>query len=130
VQLVAERDGRVIATARSTPPDEDTVVGEIAGDAAGIRAILATAAAQGEATVIERPGTSLDGVLDDIATPTPMPDRNREWFYSRVDAVAPRRRRRGRAGVLVRRRHLLRLKVGRSRAALCGDGLRRGSMAE
>ena len=89
VQLVAERDGRIIATARSTPPEEDTVVGEVAGDAAGIRAILATSAAQGEATIIERPGTALDDVLDAIATPTPLPDRTREWFYARVDAVAP-----------------------------------------
>lgn len=88
-QLVAERDGRVVATARRTPPGEDTVVGEIAGDAAGIRAILATSTAPGEATIIERPGTALDAVLDAIATPTPLPDRTREWFYARVDAVAP-----------------------------------------
>ena len=40
-QLVAERGGSIIATARQTPPDEGVVLGELAGSAEGLRAIVA-----------------------------------------------------------------------------------------
>ncbi|MEN9646200.1 MAG: hypothetical protein RL238_2869 [Actinomycetota bacterium] len=88
-QLVAVRDGEVIATARATPPEEGIVLGEIAGDDAGIRAIVAAQAAHGEVTLLERPGTALDAVVDAHTEPHPMPDRAREWFYSRIADVAP-----------------------------------------
>jgi predicted N-acetyltransferase YhbS len=53
-QLVAEQDGSIIATARQTPPDEGVVLGELAGSAAGLRAIVATAVAHGEVALLER----------------------------------------------------------------------------
>jgi predicted N-acetyltransferase YhbS len=92
-QLVAERDGVVIATARRTPPDGGVALGEMAGDADGLRAIIAEAlpVASGPVEVLERPGTGLDAVL---AASTEEPDhdvaeRAREWFYARVPALAP-----------------------------------------
>lgn len=88
-QLVAVRDGVVVATARATPPEEGIVLGEIAGDDEGIRALVAAQAVLGEVTLLERPGTALDAVVDEHTAPHPLPDRTREWFYSRVADAAP-----------------------------------------
>ena len=62
-QLVAERDGTIIATARQTPPDEGIVLGEMAGSHGGLRALVAAAARHGEVAVLERPGTAIDAVV-------------------------------------------------------------------
>jgi len=88
-QLVAVRDGVIVATARTTPPEEGIVLGEIAGDDAGIRALVTAQAALGDVTLLERPGTALDAVLDGHTDPHPLPDRTREWFYSRLTDAAP-----------------------------------------
>lgn len=92
-QLVAERDGEIIATARRTPPDEGLALGELAGDPDGLRALIAASHARtdGPVEVIERPGTSLDGVLVGITDPVDpeLAERTQEWFYARVPAAAP-----------------------------------------
>lgn len=89
--LVAVHDGAVVATARHTPPDEGVVVAEVAGSADGIRALLgaAGAAGGGEVSVMERPGTALDAVLAECATPPADAEPDREWYYARVPALAP-----------------------------------------
>jgi hypothetical protein len=92
-QLVAEREGLLVATARRTPPDEGLVLAEMAGSLNGMRAIIAASLpiADGPVEVVERPGTPLDAVLTDI-TDAPDDDasiRSREWFYARVPALAP-----------------------------------------
>jgi predicted N-acetyltransferase YhbS len=93
VQLVAEAaDGTVVATARRTPPDEGAVLGEVAGSAEGMRALIAATAAIEDVetvSVMERPGTTLDAVLTSCATAPEHPDREREWFYARIPALAP-----------------------------------------
>jgi predicted N-acetyltransferase YhbS len=89
-QLVAERDGTVIATARQTPPDDDVVLGEVAGSADGVTALAAAAGRHGEAAVVvERPAAGLDATLEEIAEPPDSPDRIREWFYARVGSLGP-----------------------------------------
>jgi hypothetical protein len=92
-QLVAERQGVIIATARRTPPDEGMVLAEMAGDVEGMRAIIAASLteADGPVEVVERPGTPLDALLSEV-TDAPDEDtvaRSREWFYARVPALAP-----------------------------------------
>lgn len=92
-QLVAERQGTIVATARRTPPDEGVVLAEMAGDVEGMRAIIAAslAEADGPVEVLERPGTALDAILSEVAD-APDADtvaRSREWFYARVPALAP-----------------------------------------
>jgi predicted N-acetyltransferase YhbS len=88
-QLVAVRNGDIVATARATPPEEGVAIGEIAGDAAGIAAIVAAQSVHGDVTLLERPGTALDAIADADAHPPELPDRTREWFYSRVVSPAP-----------------------------------------
>jgi predicted N-acetyltransferase YhbS len=95
-QLVAERDGAVVATARQTPPDEGVVLGEIAGSVDGICALVAAAvqasssADGGEVALLERPQTeSVNLALAELATQPDDPERSREWFYARVPSLAP-----------------------------------------
>ncbi len=87
-QLVAERDGTIIATARQTPPEEGVVLGEMAGSDAGLRALVAAAAQHGDVAVLERAGSST-ALLAEIAEPPDAPDRAQEWFYARIGALAP-----------------------------------------
>ncbi len=87
-QWVAERAGAVVATARVTPPDEDLVVAELAGDADGVRAIVGTAAASGEATVQERPFTAAGAVVEELVVPVAGPDALPDWYYVRVPDLA------------------------------------------
>jgi predicted N-acetyltransferase YhbS len=86
-QLVAERDGTIIATARQTPPEEGVVLGELAGADQGLRALVAAVTEHGDVAVLERSG--LDPLVAEIAEPPEAPDRGREWFYARVGALAP-----------------------------------------
>jgi hypothetical protein len=86
-QLVAERDGTIIATARQTPPGEGVVLGELAGTDHGLRALVSAAAQHGDVAVLER--ARLDALLTEIAEPPEAPDRAREWVYGRVGALAP-----------------------------------------
>lgn len=87
--LVAERDGAVVATGRSTPPDEGVAVGELAADDdAAALAVVASAAAAGggELHVQERPGTVAGDAVEPFLAP---PDGRPEWYYARVERVAP-----------------------------------------
>jgi predicted N-acetyltransferase YhbS len=88
-QLVAEREGSIIATARQTPPDEGVVLGELAGNTEGLRAIVAAGARHGEVALLERATHAVDGLLHDIAEAPDTPDRAREWFYARIPEMAP-----------------------------------------
>jgi predicted N-acetyltransferase YhbS len=92
-QLVAERQGTIVATARRTPPDEGMALAEMAGDVEGMQAIIAASSVEsdGPVEVVERPGTPLDAILSEVAD-APDDDtsaRSREWFYARVPALAP-----------------------------------------
>lgn len=91
-QQVAERDGRVIATGRVTPPEEGTYVGELAGDPAGVLALLAAArdaaGADGEVGVMDRPGTQVHAMLDPLLRPETDPDASRSWYYVRIERPA------------------------------------------
>jgi len=88
-QLVAERAGSIIATARQTPPDEGVVLGELAGSAGGLRAIVASGARHGEVALLERATPAVDALLHDIAEVPDAPERAREWFYARIPELAP-----------------------------------------
>jgi hypothetical protein len=88
-QLVAERDGAIIATARQTPPDEGVVLGELAGRSDGLRALVAAGGRHGDVAVLERPSAGLDAFIGEIAEPPEAPERSQEWFYGRVGALAP-----------------------------------------
>lgn len=87
-QWVAERGGEVVATARTTPPAEGVVVGEVAAADAG--AALAVVGhcrrtTDGDVEVQERPGTvagtAVEALLD--------PGRGRpDWYYARVPDLA------------------------------------------
>jgi hypothetical protein len=88
-QLVAERNGSIIATARQTPPDEGVVLGELAGDDDGLRSIVSAAGEHGEVAVLERSTPAVGAVLDDIADAPDAPERDREWFYARIPELAP-----------------------------------------
>lgn len=87
-QWVAERGGQVIATCRTTPPEEGVVVGELAGDRGGIAALVAHARSLGEASVFDRPWSDdvrpLDSHLDMPTGPKAIPD----WYYARVPDLA------------------------------------------
>jgi predicted N-acetyltransferase YhbS len=88
-QLVAERDGSIIATARRTPPEEGLVLGEVAGHTDGICSLVASAAGDGEVSVLERPATGIDDVLTRFAVAPEDSDQRRDWFYGRVPSLAP-----------------------------------------
>jgi predicted N-acetyltransferase YhbS len=85
-QWVAERGGVVIATARATPPDDALYLGEIAGDADGVRAILQharTVAPDGVPVEVMDRGSALHEVLDPMLAPIDEADRS--WYYARVE---------------------------------------------
>jgi hypothetical protein len=95
-QWVATHDGRVIATARATPPDEGVVLGEIAGSRAGVEAIvahahrLASEHGPGDATVLamDRPGTPVHDLVGPLLAPVDPADAG-HWFYARIERPAP-----------------------------------------
>ncbi len=87
-QLVAEADGRIIATARRTPPDDGTTLAEVAGEPIGVEALIAASAPLGDVAVVERPATGLHEHLARFARPPSDPDRRREWFYARIESFA------------------------------------------
>lgn len=88
-QWVAEQGGRVVGTARLTPPDEGVYVGELAGDATAVHALLrhaAELAGDGAAVeVMDRPGTDVQPVLDPLLAPVDDDEADRSWFYARVE---------------------------------------------
>ncbi|HEX9993544.1 MAG TPA: GNAT family N-acetyltransferase [Acidimicrobiales bacterium] len=87
-QWVAERDGAVVATARTTPPAEGVVVGELAAsDPAAALALVGACRRTTDADVHvqERPGT----VGGDAVEPLLAPAAGRpEWYYARVADLA------------------------------------------
>lgn len=88
-QLVAERGGVTIATARQTPPEESVVLGELAGSSEGLLALISSVGHHGDVAVVERPTAGVDAILAEIAEPPEVPERAREWFYGRVGSLAP-----------------------------------------
>ena len=89
-QRVAESDSHVIATCRVTPPGEDLVVAELAGSVEGVQALIAdAAAAAGSTTVQERPHTSVNATIDDLVAPIEGPAALHEWYYARIEYLAP-----------------------------------------
>lgn len=96
-EWIAERDGIPLATCRALPPDEGLVLGEVAGSADGIDALLAhavdvaSAAVEGPPTVavMDRPGTGVQATLDPRLAPVDRPDASRHWYYLRVERLAP-----------------------------------------
>jgi predicted N-acetyltransferase YhbS len=88
-QLVAERGSSIVATARQTPPDDGVVLGELAGSAEGLCAIVAAGARHGEVALLERTTPTVDALLHDIAEAPNAPERSREWFYARIPELAP-----------------------------------------
>jgi predicted N-acetyltransferase YhbS len=90
-QWVVERDGEVVATARVTPPDEGLVVGEIAGEPRAVETLLAHAHRVGgdETLVMDRRGTPVHDVLDPLLEPTELGDAGSEWYYARIERIAP-----------------------------------------
>ena len=91
VQWVVETpDGRAVATARALPPDEGLVLGEVAGEPDGVRALLRHARElTDDVEVMERPGTPEGAVLDTLLDPVDDVDAARHWYYVRVERVAP-----------------------------------------
>ncbi|MFN8024383.1 MAG: GNAT family N-acetyltransferase [Acidimicrobiales bacterium] len=89
-QWVAEADGRVVATARALPPEEGMVLGEVAGDPTGVRALLRHARGLSDSVdVMDRDGTPEGALLEPLLTPEDDPDAARHWYYLRVARVAP-----------------------------------------
>jgi hypothetical protein len=88
-QLVAERDGQVIATGRATPPDEGVVLGEIAGDSAGVLALVGHCARLGAegTSVMERPRTSVQQVIEPLLKPLELREALQESYYVRVERL-------------------------------------------
>ncbi|HEY0638306.1 MAG TPA: GNAT family N-acetyltransferase [Pseudonocardiaceae bacterium] len=84
-QLVAERDGRVVGTARVVPPPEDVAIGELAAvDAEAAYALLTHVAAAGP-VVAERPGTPAGDAVDALLAPPSEVDPKHWWYYARVE---------------------------------------------
>lgn len=90
-QLVAERDGQVVATCRITPPDEGVTIAELAGEpgAAGALVAHARALGSGEVGVVERSGTAAFEAIRPNLAPLEGPDAIPDWFYARVDRLGP-----------------------------------------
>jgi len=84
-QWVAERDGRVTGTGRSTPPDEGAALGELAADdPASALSMVAHAAGIGGGglRVLDRPATVAGDALEPFLEP---PDGRPEWYYARIE---------------------------------------------
>ncbi len=82
-QLVAERAGAVVGTARFVPPPEDPMLGELAAaDPAAALALLAYCDAD-DLPVAERPGT----IAGDAVEPylAPGTGHGQEWYYARIE---------------------------------------------
>jgi predicted N-acetyltransferase YhbS len=89
-QLVAERDGVIVATGRHTPSDDGSVLAELAGEPDGVLALVAAArSTSDELTVVERPTAGWAPVLAGAADPPSEPERDREWYYARIPELAP-----------------------------------------
>jgi predicted N-acetyltransferase YhbS len=89
-QLLVERAGEAVATGRITPPDEEVVLGELAGnDPLAVHALVAHAASvagAGGSRVMERPGSPAGDAVEELLEP-PTPQAVR--YYARVpDVVA------------------------------------------
>lgn len=87
-QWVGERGGEVVATARSTPPAEGVVVGELAArDAAAAVAVVAHCRNVTEKDVVvqERPGTVAGAAVEELLARS---DARPDWFYARVPDLA------------------------------------------
>jgi predicted N-acetyltransferase YhbS len=89
-QLLVERSGIPVATARITPPEEDILIGEVAAAEPDAALALVTYAqnlyGDRELAVKERPGSVAGDALDPFLAPSP-PDA--EAYYVRVgDSVA------------------------------------------
>ena len=86
---VAVRDGAVVGTGRTTPPDDGVLLAEVAAqDTAAATALVAHAqslGADGTVRVADRPGTALDAALGDVAAPASL---DCEQYYVRVPSVA------------------------------------------
>lgn len=90
---VVERGAEVVATGRTTPPEDGVVLAELAAsDADGARAMIAAAALARSVdepepvTVWDRPGTVGGAVVDEVCGPAPA---EAEQYYVRVpDAAA------------------------------------------
>ncbi len=89
IQWVAERDSRVIATCRVTPPGEQLVVAELAGSVDGVAALVAEAAETGSPAVQERPHASVSATIEDLVVPLDGPAGAREWYYARIEHLGP-----------------------------------------
>jgi len=89
-QWVAERDGHVVATARTIPPEEGVRIGELAGSGDGALAIAHTAraAARGaDVHVVSRTGTTAFSALEPYLEPA-GPHAKPDWYYGRVESLA------------------------------------------
>jgi hypothetical protein len=65
------------------------VLGELAGSADGLRAIVAAAGGRGGIALLERSTPVVEALLRDIAEVPDTPERAREWFYARIPELAP-----------------------------------------
>jgi predicted N-acetyltransferase YhbS len=87
-QWVAERGGAVVATARTTPPADGVVVGEVAAvDAAAAAGIVAQCRQATDADVVvqERPGTVAGAAVEPLLAPV---TGRADWYYARVADLA------------------------------------------
>ncbi len=89
IQWVAERDSRVIATCRLTPPGDDLVIAELAGSFDGVTALVAEAAESGSTTVQERPHAAVHATIDDLVVPLDGPAVMHDWYYARIENLGP-----------------------------------------
>ena len=86
---VAERDGAVSGTGRSTPASEGVALAELAADdPASALALVAHAAALGggELLVQDRPATVAGQAVEPFLAP---PHGRPEWYYARVERPGP-----------------------------------------
>ena len=88
-QWLAERDAHAIATCRITPPGDDTVMAEVGGSADGIAALVAHAEATGPVDVQERPYALAHAAIEPLLAPVDGPDALNDWYYARVEHLAP-----------------------------------------
>ena len=91
VQLVAVRAGSVVATGRLTPPEEGVVIAELAGEPGGVASIVthARGLGPGAARVMERPGVPAVDALSETLGALVGAEAYPEWFYGRIERLAP-----------------------------------------